>query len=392
MRSPIERVFFHERYEFDRGIGTLLGELSSCSSPAELSRLTGEGLMTLVNPDTCALYSREGDSFVPLFAGGSAVPPGFDSHTPLVATLRARSQPMCLDERTDPNSHSHLDPFDRAVLETLGARVIVPIALESELALILCLGAKGSGDVYTPTDVALLSSLAHTISQTLARFDEATLGKKMRKLNESLRRYVPDAIAEVIDGGNELQATTREVSVLFVDLRGYTSLSESREAEQIFGAINRYTEAVSRSVRNHGGTVVEFNGDGMMAVFGAPDSLANKEAAALAAAREMAAKVPLLAGPGGESGDMRVGVGIATGDAFVGNIRAADRFIWSAIGNTTNLAARLEASTRELNVDVVIDELTWERAAHHATDFVEHPSMVVRGRANPLTVYALGMA
>jgi adenylate cyclase len=180
--------------------------------------------------------------------------------------------------------------------------------------------------------------------------------------------------------------------VLFVDLRGYTSLSESREAEQIFGAINRYTEAVSRSVRNHGGTVVEFNGDGMMAVFGAPNSLANKEAAALAAAREMAAKVPLLAGPGGESGDMRVGVGIATGDAFVGNIRAADRFIWSAIGNTTNLAARLEASTRELNVDVVIDELTWERAAHHATDFVEHPSMVVRGRANPLTVYALGMA
>lgn len=58
----------------------------------------------------------------------------------------------------------------------------------------------------------------------------------MRKLNESLRRYVPGTIAEVIDGGDELEATTREVSVLFVDLRGYTSLTQSREAEQIFDA------------------------------------------------------------------------------------------------------------------------------------------------------------
>jgi len=391
LRSPIERIFFHERYEFDVGIGILLSELSKCPNPTELARLSGEGLMKLVNPETCALYSRQGDSFVPLFAGGAAVPPGFDSDTPLVTTLRARSQPLCLDERTDTDSHSQLDPFDRAVLETLGAHVVVPIARETELALILCLGHKRSGDVYTPTDVALLSSLAHAISQTLARFDQATFGKEMRKLNESLRRYVPSAIAEVIDGGDELEATTREVSVLFVDLRGYTSLTESREAEQIFGAVNRYTEAVSVSVQNHGGSVVEFNGDGMMAVFGAPNPLENKESAALAAGREMATTVPLLAGPDGENRNMRVSVGIATGDAFVGNIRAADRLIWSAIGNTTNLAARLEASTRDLDVDIVIDELTWKRVVPRATDFVEHPGMNIRGRTNSLTVYALSI-
>ena len=85
------------------------------------------------------------------------------------------------------------------------------------------------------------------------------------------------------------------------------------------------------------------------------------------------------------------GVGIATGDAFVGNIRAADRLIWSAIGNTTNLAARLEASTRDLDVDIVIDELTWKRVVPRATDFVEHPGMNIRGRTNSLTVYALSI-
>ena len=83
----------------------------------------------------------------------------------------------------------------------------------------------------------------------------------------------------MIDEGEELEATTREVSVLFVDLRGYTALSESREAEEIFAAINRYTEVVSSCVRDHGGTVVEFNGDGMMAVFGAPRPMKQKESA-----------------------------------------------------------------------------------------------------------------
>jgi adenylate cyclase len=70
------------------------------------------------------------------------------------------------------------------------------------------------------------------------------------------------------------------VTVLFVDIRGYTGVSEAREAEEIFHAVNRYTETVSQVVRARGGTVVEFHGDGLLAVFGAPDAMAMKERAA----------------------------------------------------------------------------------------------------------------
>ncbi len=84
-----------------------------------------------------------------------------------------------------------------------------------------------------------------------------------------------------------------------------------------------------------------------MAVFGAPEELPEKEAAAIRAGLSIIEELRLSAGNGdGSSTDLQVGVGIATGLAFVGNIRAADRWIWSAIGNTTNLAARLEANDR----------------------------------------------
>jgi adenylate cyclase len=123
--------------------------------------------------------------------------------------------------------------------------------------------------------------------------------------------------------------------------------------------------------------VVEFNGDGMMAVFGAPEPLASKEAAAVAAGREVVAGMPELPGARGE---LSAGVGIATGQAFVGNIQAVDRMIWTALGNTTNLASRLQQLTRDLGAAIVIDRRTFERAGDGATVFLPYVGAPIRGR------------
>jgi adenylate cyclase len=86
---------------------------------------------------------------------------------------------------------------------------------------------------------------------------------------------------------------------------------------------------------------------------------------------------------------LSVGVGIATGPSFVGNIQSSDRFIWTVIGNAVNLAARLQSLTRELGAAVAIDDTTFRRAAQSCTDFVHHPDLVIRGRSKPETVHAL---
>ena len=154
--------------------------------------------------------------------------------------------------------------------------------------------------------------------------------------------------------------------------------------------MNRHTEAISEAVREHGGSVVEFNGDGMMAVFGAPRKLAHKERAAVQAGFEIVDAVGRLPveDPSSGSTNLAVGVGIATGEAFVGNIRAVDRMIWSAIGNTTNLAARLQILTRDLDAALVIDHATWERAQPVSGAFQKRPGVPIRGRRETQDVYA----
>jgi adenylate cyclase len=178
---------------------------------------------------------------------------------------------------------------------------------------------------------------------------------------------------------------------MFVDIRGYTQLAQGKRAEEIFSLVNRYTRKVSEIVRAHGGSVVEFAGDGLMAVFGAPQDLERKEQAAAETAREVCHAVAGLSveGDSGQRTALSVGVGIATGLAFVGNIQATDRLIWSAIGNTTNFAARLQALTRELGAAIVVDATTRLRARQVTADFREHRETAIQGRQNTETVYAL---
>ena len=93
----------------------------------------------------------------------------------------------------------------------------------------------------------------------------------------------------------------------------------------------------------------------------------------------------------GLAGTLAIGVGIATGTAFVGNIRAADRLIWSAVGNTINLASRLQSLTRDLGALIAIDTLTRTRAGYVCADFEHHAEVSIRGRSDRCNVWALPM-
>jgi len=387
LRPQIDRVFFKERYALDRGIAELLPSLSACSDARELTERVGEGLHLLLRPEACVVYAAVQDGYAPVFVEGRAVPPAFEAASPLVGTLSQRRGPLSLSGAGRRPDDAALGPFDRAALETLQAEVVVPVSQADALSAFVCLGPKRSGDVYTSTDLSLLAAVAEKVSTELRRFDQEETVREARAMQESLRRYVPGAIAEQLGSGDELASGEREISVLFVDIRGYTGFSESRQAEEIFSTVNRYTETVSQVVQEHGGSVVEFNGDGMMAVFGAPRKIAHKERAAVEAGREIVAAVAALTIESGET--LSVGVGIATGEAFVGNIRAVDRMIWSAIGNTTNLAARLQSLTRELDASLVIDANTWQRAQAAAEGFEQRPDVPIRGRRETQDLYAL---
>ena len=385
LRPRLEWVFFRERWNLDQGIAELMQQIRGCADTSELTARVGEGLTRLLRPELCAVYARQEGSFTPVFAKGRAIPPAFDADGSLVRVLRARTTP--LDGETSRRRRGiALDPFERAALETLGAAVVIPIHVQDLVAFVV-LGRKRSGDVYTPTDLALLASLGDQVAALLRGYDQAVLVRESREMEEKLRRYVPGAVVQQLASGHESVSGQCEVSVLFVDIRGYTSFAEERRADEIFSTLNRYTEIVSRLIQAHGGNVVEFNGDGLMAVFGAPAPLAAKERAAVAAASSI---VQALEAPDpGGAPRISVGVGIATGEAYVGDIRSADRRIWSAVGNTTNLAARLQQLTREWDAAIVIDARTREAAGAAAARFEPRGHTAIRGRRHEEGLYAL---
>jgi len=393
LRPQIERLFFPERYTLERGIEILLRDLATCGRSEELLNLTGERLDTLLRPESCVIYTRAGQGYAPAFVRGRVVPMAFDAQSPLVSTLRLRSGPIVTDRSRGRRGRADLAPFNRAALETLGAQLVLPVNRGTDLITFVCLGLKRSGDIYTATDLALLAGVGHALSSSLSRFDDARTIRDSHAMQEALRRYVPAPLAAQLAEGASTEAAERGVSALFVDIRGYSTYAEARKAEDVFATSSRFADAVSRVVREHGGTVVEFSGDGIMALFGAPEPSARKERAAVEAGRDlvkaMAALVP--AGSEGE-GLLSIGVGIATGPAFVGDIEAHDHRIWTAVGNTINLAARLQALTRDLDAAIIIDAATWKAASYVAADFVCRTDVPIRGLATRETLYVLPLS
>ncbi len=383
LRPYVERLFFKERFALEQVMRELPERFAAVRRADEMWSLMGDTLTTNLRPASCVIFLSTGEAFVPVYASGDAVAGALPARTPLVAWIDALAGATKVDGRTTgPGAEG------RALLAGLGAQVVIPIHRGRALEAFLLLGEKRSGDIFTATDLTLLTSLAKTASSHMLRFDESELLERAQAMQARMRRYVPGAVAEAIALGDDLETGEREVSVLFVDIRGYTAFADGRQATDIFSTVNRYTEAVSAIVSRHGGVVVEFNGDGMMAVFGAPRPLPEKEASAVRAARELSAAVPQLAA-GAESTTLTVGVGVATGIAFVGNIEAVDRTIWSAIGSTTNLAARLQTLTRDRGASVLVDATTWERAGDAARDFQRHAEVAIRGRKGSETLYGL---
>ena len=386
LRPRLEQLLFRERHALERGIGRLQRDLDGCEKPEEVFDLLTTRLEELLRPDTVALYGLVDEVFAPLVARGRAIAPAFEAGGALPALLEQSAAPLDVVRLRRRGRRAGLAPGESAALDTMGVQLVVPLALDEELVAFLCLGEKESGDIYTETDRALLQSLADHVGAELRRFGEEATRREERAMMAKLRRYVPGSIAEELAAGGALEEGEREVTVLFVDVRGYTSFAQDRAAPEIFASVNRYTRAVSEAVRGQGGSIVEFNGDGMMAVFGAPEPQAHKEGAAVAAAREIVAGVPELPGARGE---LSAGVGIATGQAFVGNIQAVDRMIWTALGNTTNLASRLQQLTREVPAAIVIDRRTFELAGAEAVAFLPYVGAPIRGRMEREDVFLL---
>jgi class 3 adenylate cyclase len=260
--------------------------------------------------------------------------------------------------------------------------VIVTSSLEGLDNVVRCIELGAEDYLAKPVNPVLLE----------ARIGASLEKKRLRdQQKELMSRFATPEVADDLQasgfaiGGKRVLAT-----VMFSDIRGFTPLAESQPPEETIALLNAYYSLMFDAITGQGGIVNNILGDGLMAIFGAPLPLADHSEAAVRAALEMIEMVELFNVEQASAGkpEIRIGIGIASGEMVAGYTGTNQRAAYTCIGDTVNTAARLEAHTKVAQRAILVDEAT--RDALGATVPVEALGPVaIRGKVHPVNVFAV---
>lgn len=260
--------------------------------------------------------------------------------------------------------------------------VIVTSSLEGIANVVRCIELGAEDYLNKPVNPVLLK----------ARIDASLEKKRLRdQQKELVRRFAtPEVAQDLQKSGFTLGGKRVQASVMFADIRDFTALAETQPPEETIELINTYYALMFDAISGHGGVVTLMMGDGLMSVFGAPVPLADHGESAVRAAQEMVEMIMLFNRERDAAGKppIAIGIGIASGEMVAGYTGTNQRATYTCIGNTVNLAARLETHTKAVQRAILIDEAT--RAALSDKIAVEALGPVpFRGKSAAVEVFAV---
>lgn len=243
------------------------------------------------------------------------------------------------------------------------------------------------------TDVVYPVATVATVYVGVTVFHYVTEEREKRKVRQAFQYYVaPAVVNEVLRNPEKLKlgGDRKELTVLFSDIRGFTTLSERLSPEELVGLLNEYLTAMTEVVFRHEGTLDKYMGDAIMAVFGAPLEQGDHARRACLTALGMAKELRVLQ-RGWEARrvpQLNIGIGVNTGPMVVGNMGSGRRFDYTVMGDSVNLGSRLEGLNKEYGTGILISEFTHEQVRDH---FLcrELDSVRVKGKQLPVRIYEL---
>lgn len=245
--------------------------------------------------------------------------------------------------------------------------------------------------VFPVVTLMILTILCYIFSSLFIYFVRE---RKNRLLKSAFASYVPRDVVDKIArdaSAVKLGGEKKMLTVLFSDIRGFTSYSEKMDPQDLVSVLNNYLSKMSEAIFRHKGTIDKFIGDAIMAIFGAPIEQPDHASRACEVALDMISMLQEVNKDQADRGQppLRIGIGLNTGEMTVGNIGSQKRFDYTVIGDAVNLGSRLEGLTKTFAVDIIISEMTYEFCERTRFVFRELGEVIVKGKDQPVRMYQL---
>ncbi len=282
-------------------------------------------------------------------------------------------------------------------LATLRFGSIATVALALALAVVFTVAVQiafnnGRVVAFVYPLGALILSAAGALSVQLV-----TVAFERERVRDLFSRFVPENVVDEVlastDGGLRLGGVQREGTVMFTDLRGFTTFAETLTPDRVIEVLNHYLSEMSDAILDHGGTLVAYMGDGIMAVFGAPIAQDDHADRALSSAREMLTVRLARFNEWLRSQELgtgfRMGIGLNSGRVMSGNVGSERRVEYTAVGDATNVAARIEQYTKGTPHQLMLSGTTKDSLTVTPEDLVYVEEIELRGRRTHTVLWAL---
>jgi adenylate cyclase len=325
-----------------------------------------------------ALYARGGKKM-----DDAATPASFDPRSlvlskTILRKVREENRPLHI---RDARSHAELGGVVSIMRAGIQAAFCSPLTFQGRFLGVLYADNLAAPDAFSPDDFRIFTTVAAQTGLALA--SAVTRGELLKREVEqsAMRLYLSPQVADLITaagGGVELGGVVQPVTVLFADIRHFTELSEHMDAREVVLLLNEFFTAMTDVILEAGGTLDKYIGDCVMALFGAPVPAADDVQRAVEAAIQMQRMTAQL------NTQIRIGVGLHTGHAVVGNIGSSQRMQYTAIGDTVNVAARLVSLAAPGQVIVSEEIRNLAQGSFQPLGEVE-----LKGRRQRMSVYSL---
>jgi adenylate cyclase len=291
----------------------------------------------------------------------------------------------------DARSDEQFQGSESIVSQGVRSTICAPLITESHVHGVVYADRLDPFASFTTDDLELITAVA---AQTAVTVEMIKAHKRLAKeevARANYSRFMPEYVVKQLlekPDSFKLGGTNQKITVLFADIRGFTTLAESEKEnpEKIVSLLNRYFSLMTEIIFAHGGTLDKYIGDGLMALFGAPNATADDAKNALKAAVEMQKNLVNLNSELLAEGFQQIGIGIGlhTGEATIGYFGSEKRSEYTAIGDTVNLASRLESNAKA--EQILISEIT-AKECKGLFPFTLREPLTVKNRTQPVSLF-----